>query len=395
MTAQPGATPGDDRPAGQFLRPLRDVAALVAVAAPAVMLFVAVLRLIPSTVGEQFASRTQDSFYSFVNVPIVALPLIAVLLATLIKPVHRQARLITLVAAVEYTVAAVFGVVFGILVGLVQIADFSVRVAFEELLIRVTWLAIFGVAAFAVFQLWRNLYHVPRADTPPGMYGRPANGGQPFGPQGQQYGPPPYGQQYGPAHQYGPQQPGPQQPGPHQFGPVHPGQGAAYSAAPTWGQPPTPAQPMSMQPTSAQPMSAQPGPGQPLSAQPGQAQPLSAQPGQPGQPGTSRPDQPVATPAWSRATPPAGQPVSPSGPAGAPPGPFAPVPGHPPAPPATYGPASAAYGPAPEYRPGGFGGVPSDAYSDPTEVVPRPQSTDDQTRPLEGDRPADDEQRRP
>ena len=371
MTAQPGPTPGEDRPAGQFLRPLRDIAALVAVAAPAVLLFVAVLRLIPSTVGEDFGSRTQDSFYSFVNVPVIVLPLLAVLLATLIRPVHPRARVITMVALVEYAVAAVFGVVFGIFVGLVRIADFSVRVAFEELLVRLTWLAIFGVAAYAIFQIWRNLYHVPRAVTPPGMYGQP----QQYGPQGQPYGPPPHGQQYPPqpypTQQFGPQQFGPQQFGSQQFG-SQPAPGQQYSAPPAWGQPPAPAHPVSTQPGSAQPGSAQPAsghwePGRPASG----PQHVPGSPvGEPasGHSGSARPeiDRPVdgerpvdrersvAAPAWSHATPPSGQPSTP-------PGPFAPAPGHPPAPP-----APGAYGAAP--------GTPSD---------------DERTRQLHDDGPAD------
>ena len=43
-------------------------------APPAVLLLVAVIRLIPVR-SESFASRTQDSFYSFVNLPIIRFPL--------------------------------------------------------------------------------------------------------------------------------------------------------------------------------------------------------------------------------------------------------------------------------------------------------------------------------
>ena len=371
MTAQPGPTPGEDRSAGQVLRPLRDIAALVAVAAPAVLLFVAVLRLIPSTVGEQFASRTQDSFYSFVNVPTIVLPLLAVLLATLIRPVHPRARLITMVALLEYAVAAVFGVVFGVFVGLVQIADFSVRVAFEELLVRVTWLAVFALAAYAVFQIWRHLYHVPGAPTPPGVYGHP----QQYGPQGQPYGAPAYGQQY-PPQQFGGQQFGPH-PGAHQPGPHQPGPHQPYPAT-TFG--------------SAHPQSGpgQPGPGQSGPGQPGPGQPAAGQPhpAPPAwnhavseQPGAERPagDRAVATPAWSHATPPAGQ-------ASTPPGPFTPAPGHPTAPP-----FQGTYGPAPGYpTSGGPGDRAPGGYSEPTQVVPGTGPEEERTRHLH-DGPSDED----
>ncbi|HEV8175892.1 MAG TPA: hypothetical protein VGP91_19800, partial [Actinoplanes sp.] len=72
MTSQPQPAPGD---ASQYLRPLRDIAAYALVAAAAVMLFVAIIRLIPSGVGLDFGSRAQDSFYSYVNVPTIFFPL--------------------------------------------------------------------------------------------------------------------------------------------------------------------------------------------------------------------------------------------------------------------------------------------------------------------------------
>ena len=51
MTSQPQPAPGS---ASQYLRPLRDIAAYALVAAPAAMLFVAIIRLIPS--GDGFAN---------------------------------------------------------------------------------------------------------------------------------------------------------------------------------------------------------------------------------------------------------------------------------------------------------------------------------------------------
>ena len=224
MTSQPQPAPGG-RPVGQFLRPLRDLAAWALVAAPAVMLFVAIIRLIPSGDGEQFASRTQDSFYSFVNLPTIFFPLGAVLLSLLVQPQHAKAKLITVVAAVEYAVAAFFGVIFGILVGLVQLAHFSVRTAFEELLVRAAWLAVFAIAAYATYQVWRNLFHVPKPKPAPGMYGQPQYGapgaypGQPgYGQPGAPYGQPGYGQPVPPGQPIPPGQP--VQPGQ----PVPPGQ---------------------------------------------------------------------------------------------------------------------------------------------------------------------------
>ena len=153
------------------------------------LLFVAIIRLIPAGDGEQFASRTQDSFYSFVNLPTIFFPLAAVLLSLLVRPRHPKAKLITVIALVEYAVAAFFGVVFGILVGLIQIAGFSVRTAFEEFLVRLVWLAVFALAGFAVYKIWRGLFYVPKPVAPPGVYGQPQ-----YGAPGAYPGQPGYGQ---------------------------------------------------------------------------------------------------------------------------------------------------------------------------------------------------------
>ncbi len=288
MTSPSQPAPGDARPVGQFLRPLRDLAAWALVLCPAVLLFVAVIRLIPAGDGEQFVSRTQDSFYSFVNLATIFFPLAAVLLALLVQPQHPKARTITVLALVEYAVAAFFGVVFGILIGIIQVGRFSVRTAFEELLVRAAWLAVFALAAFAVYRIWRGLYYVPKPAPQPGVYGQPQYGvpgtypGQPgygpapgtFGgqPQPGQPGFPPQPGQPG----FGPQ-PGQPQPGQPAFGqqPGQPAWGQPTYGQPTygqppapqggahWGQPPVSAQPASAQPASAQPASAQPAPGTP------------------------------------------------------------------------------------------------------------------------------------
>ncbi|MDT5030599.1 MAG: hypothetical protein QOC94_770 [Actinoplanes sp.] len=283
MTSQPEPSPGEGRSAVQILRPVRDLAAYALVATPAVLLLVAVIRLIPGGVGEQFASRTQDSFFNFVNVPVIAFPLGAVLLSVLIRPQHPKANLIVLVATVEYAAAAFFGVIFGILIGLVQIATFSVRTAFEELLVRLSWLAVFAVAAFAVYQLWRNLFHTPKPKAQPGMYGQPQHGqpqhGQPQHGQPQhgqpQHGQPQHGQPQHGQPQYGqpgayPGQPGYPQPGAQPGGYGQPAYGQP-AAQPAWGEPPQSAPPA----PAAQPAwGEQPG-GSPTWAQPASAQPTS------------------------------------------------------------------------------------------------------------------------
>jgi hypothetical protein len=300
VTSQPQPAPGS---ASQYLRPLRDIAAYALVAAPAAMLFVAIIRLIPSGVGLDFGSRAQDSFYSYVNVPTIFFPLGAVLLALLIRPPHPKAKLITIIALIEYAVSAVFAIVFGILVGLIKIASFSVRTAFEELLVRVAWLAVFAVAAFAVYQIWRHLFHTPKPKPQPGVYGQPQ-----YGVPGTYPGQPGYGQPG--AGQPGAGQPGVGQPG---YGPAgvppageppaygQPGQagfGQPPYGPPGYGQPygtpgayPGQPAPAATQPVAPQPVSTQPLPGQPTTGAPAGIYP--AQPGEQGYSAFTEPTQVV------------------------------------------------------------------------------------------------------
>jgi hypothetical protein len=311
------------------IRPLRDLTAYALVAAPALWLFVAVIRLIPSGVGQDFSTRVQNSFYGFVNLEILLMPLAAVLLATVVQPMHKHAKLITTVALVEYAVAAFFAVLFGFLIGLVTIVGWSVREAFQEFLVRAAWLAVFGAAAYAVFLIWRAFFHTPKPKQQPGMYGQPQQ----------------WQQQYGQPAQAQPGQPGfppPGQPGYPQSPFAQPPVGAQPQPG-QWGQPqgwgaPTSGHP-TVQPGSAPPASTAPASAPPASAPP--ASPVSAQPASGGAPGT-------------------------------PPGPFAPAPGHPQAP--------GAY-PGQSYPPPGYGrpqqpGGPAD----PTQAIPSHTPDDDRTR---------------
>jgi hypothetical protein len=383
VTSQPQPAPGEGRSASHYLRPLRDIAVYALLAATAVMLFVAVIRLIPSGVGLDFGSRAQDSFYSFVNMQTMLFPLGAVLLALLVRPQHPKAKLVTVVAVVEYAVAAVFAVIFGILVGLIKIAGFSVRTAFEELLVRAAWLAVFAVAAWATYLIWRHLFYVPKPKPQPGVYGQPQYGVPGAYPGQPGYGQPPAGQPGYGQPQYGP--PGAAQPGYGQPGgygqPSAYGQPAGYPATPqgaapapgAWGQPPVSGQPASV--------SAQPGAVQPTSGQPGSAASSSAQAGSA-----------ASGSAQSGTT----QPV--------PPGPYAPEPGHVPGP---YSSPANAYNPGAAYPPASGGATPPghSAFSEPTQVVPQHDpaasaegAAGDRTEVVRDDRPgygpADDDGRR-
>jgi hypothetical protein len=255
---------------------------------------VAVIRLIPSGVGQDFLTRVQNSFYSFVNIEMLLLPLAAVLLATVVQPMHKHAKLITIAALIEYAVAGFFAVLFGFLIGLVKIAGWSIRVAFEEFLVRAAWLAVFAAAAYAVFLIWRAFFYTPKPKPQPGMYGQPQwqqQYGQPGYPQPGQPGFPPPGQ---PGH---PQatQPVQTQPQPGQWGQPPAGQG--------WGAPTAGHQTVTP-PASAPPVSAQPASGAAGGTPPG---PFAPAPGHPHGSGPYAP-QSYPPPAYGQPQPPAGSP---------------------------------------------------------------------------------------
>jgi hypothetical protein len=353
VTSPPQSGPGDGAPAGQYLRPVRDLGAYALVGATALWLLEALIALIPSGPFE-FSTRTESSFGNFINVVTILFPLGAVLLSVLVRPQHPKARLIVLVALIEYAVMAVFGIVFGLLIGLINLAAHgTARNAFEALLGQLGYLAVLAVAAYATFLIWQHTYGGPRAahpTAPPGVYGQP--------PQT-----PPWNQP-----------PGNPAPPPH------------GNPAPVSSQPMS-SQPMSTQPMSTQPMSSQPAPGQPgAPAQP----PYGAHAA--GQPPYGAPDS--APPAYGQ--PPYGAPDS------APPAYGQPGPGQGPGP-STYGtpaPGQHAYGGtygSPDAAPSPFGGQPggpsgadepaAPPFSEPTHMMPRYQHDDDRTRPVDDNRP--------
>ncbi|PWU51836.1 hypothetical protein DLE60_32015, partial [Micromonospora globispora] len=172
--AEPAST--DATQASQLTKPLRELAALVLLGANAVLLFVGLIRLLVSTDGYgSFTGRAGSAFFAFVGVESAVLPVLAVLLATHVQPVLPKAKLITQAALGEYAAGALFGAL-SLLIWLVgRLADGEVLDALLGLLTRLAWLAIFGVAAFVVFKVWRTLYYTPKTPKPapqPGMYGQ-------------------------------------------------------------------------------------------------------------------------------------------------------------------------------------------------------------------------------
>ncbi|MEU7673377.1 hypothetical protein AB0C42_01000 [Micromonospora taraxaci] len=266
--AEPAST--DATQARQLTKPLRELAALALLGANAVFLFVGLLRLIAPNDYSSFTDRAGSAFYSFIGVEAVALPLLAVLLATHISPVLPKAKLITQVALVEYAVSAFFGTLTMLIWTVGRLAQAEILDALLGVLTRFAWMVVFAVAAWVVYTVWRAHYYVPRPKQQPGVYGQPQPGQPHPGWPQQQGGWPapgqPGGQQQGGWPSAG--QPGGYPPAqyPGQFGQPSPPFQAAPQSAPPFPQsappvnpaPPSPAAPPFGQPPSADPTQAIP-----------------------------------------------------------------------------------------------------------------------------------------
>ncbi|MEU2167081.1 hypothetical protein ACH47V_06825 [Micromonospora chersina] len=263
MTSPAEPASGDTTQASQLTKPLRELAALVLLGANAVLLFVGLLRLlVPVDDYSTFSGRAGSTFFAFVGLESTALPVLAVLLATHVRPVLPKAKLITQVALIEFAVSAAFGALTFLIWMVGRLADGEVLDAFLGLLTRVAWLAVFAIAAFVVFKIWRTLYYVPKPKPQPGVYGQaqpgwpqqpggyPAPGGypqagapqQPGGyPQPGPYGPPQSAPPFNTAPPHAPQSSPPF--GAPQSSPPFPQPGPVYGGAPhpapPFGQPPS------------------------------------------------------------------------------------------------------------------------------------------------------------
>ncbi|GIJ11364.1 hypothetical protein ACFFMR_28165 [Micromonospora andamanensis] len=206
MTSPAEPPPTDPTPARQVTGPLRELVALVLLGANAVFLFVGLIRLLtPQGAYSTVTGRAANSFFAFIGIEAVVLPVLAVLLATHLAPTVGRAKLITQVALVEYAVSAVLGGLTLLIWVVGRLAEAQLFDAMTGLLTRVAWVALFAAAGYVVWSVWQRLYHVPRPKPEPGLYGTPQQGWP------QQGGPGQFGGQ--PGHQGGGWVPPGQSPG--------------------------------------------------------------------------------------------------------------------------------------------------------------------------------------
>jgi hypothetical protein len=136
----------------------RALAARALVAYVALFLFFAfILWLAPGDV--RFTVRSLNA--GFTDLFIMAMPVVAVVLAVHIKPSIPGARLITVIALIEYAVALLFGVItflIGLGAVLDRIDDANDAVgAFRHVVLGLAELALIGVAAYIVVTAFTSL----------------------------------------------------------------------------------------------------------------------------------------------------------------------------------------------------------------------------------------------
>ncbi|GAA0729864.1 hypothetical protein GCM10010199_44560 [Dactylosporangium roseum] len=291
--AQPAAAqpkPAEEKKALQFTSPYRELVSLVLLGVNGVLLLAGLITLLTSLASD-FLGNAGSSFGSFVSVETIALPILAVLIATHIEPAVPKARLVVLGALIEYAMAALFGVVLLLagLIGDLQPDGVRVGFVFAAFLSRLGGLALLGLVLFLVIRVYLGAY--APAKPPQGVYGQPT---YPYGQPGYPYAQQQYGQQPGypagaqtaPVPQGYPAQPGYQQQqtggwaNPQTTGsnPAVPGAAAGYASQ---SFPAQQAQPTSTgAPAFTAPTSAAPAPtsAAPASGAPGYAAPASGAP---------------------------------------------------------------------------------------------------------------------
>ena len=174
----PSTPPTGDTEASQFTKPLRELAAFVLLAGNAVLLFLSITSLIFVVDGwaSEFGRRAANTYYGFVGQTSILVPLIAMLIATHIRPPVRHARTITLATLAEYLVSAFFGVVTFIGAFAEDVANgrgSTVRFIFENLIVRMVWLVFFALAAYLVWRVAIGMYAPVRPVQTPEGYAPP------------------------------------------------------------------------------------------------------------------------------------------------------------------------------------------------------------------------------
>ena len=163
-TPNPEGAPPPARSAPSSGIAVRPLAAWALLALAGAIIIFGVLRwMFPASQFLSFAGRL--GFETFVSIPVLVAPLLAVLLAARVNPVLPRARLITLIALIEYAAALLFGGLAFLLSIASRFDGFEegiyafggVLQALASLIIGLLNLALLALAGLYVLQVYTGL----------------------------------------------------------------------------------------------------------------------------------------------------------------------------------------------------------------------------------------------
>jgi hypothetical protein len=149
----------DQSTAAEHIKPIRWLIGFVLLGAAGLELFRLfwVWLLSPPETSGPLDQRSLEAASQFTELPLLALPLLAVLITTMIAPVVPQAKQITLIALVEYGVM-ILGALVTTVVGLGVLLEYSAWILINLLLDRLVMLTLLGLAGFVVLRIYLGAY---------------------------------------------------------------------------------------------------------------------------------------------------------------------------------------------------------------------------------------------
>jgi hypothetical protein len=176
------------------VKQLRPLFAWTLLAFVAISLFFALLAWLVPSDGTTIFSRSWDANGSVTGLILIALPLLAVLITSVVRPVVGGAKLMAFVALVEYAFIVLFGLLT-FLLGLAYVVDVihdarSSFSAFSGILLALLRLVLAALAAVATWRTFTALGgKIPLPQTAPSTQSDAPTQVQPTAP----YAPPPPG----------------------------------------------------------------------------------------------------------------------------------------------------------------------------------------------------------
>jgi hypothetical protein len=127
-----------------------------------------------------FTSRSYGASQLFLELPLMAMPIVAVLLAAKVAPAIAMARTIVLVAVIEYGVMLVLGLIT-FLIGIGALFDLTTGIiGTQALILGLARLVLVAIVGFITFRIFSDMGG--RLTAPGASYGPPAQGGSSYPP---------------------------------------------------------------------------------------------------------------------------------------------------------------------------------------------------------------------